>query len=129
MPIAIASPFRALQENNIPEVRAHGRAPLTQICLQNGILFNCTSLSNLGSVNRSNIAEAIPRLADQLVVLVSKTQWLNEMEAEMERSTGVENMCGYITLQSTMPNPMKWSAMYALICWCDAAPMSLPGRK
>ena len=36
--------LRALQENNIPEVRAHGRAPLTQICLQNGILFNCTSL-------------------------------------------------------------------------------------
>ena len=80
-------------------------------------------------MNRSNIAEAITKLADQLVVLVSKTQWLNEMEAEMERSTGVENMCWCITLQSTMPNPMKWSAMDARIRWCDVDPMSLPGQR
>ena len=39
---------------------------------------------SLDSLNRSNIADAITRLADQLVVLVSKTQWLNEVESEME---------------------------------------------
>jgi len=45
---------------------------------------------SLDSVNRSNIAEAITQLADQLVVLVSKTQWLNEVEQEMQSSIGSE---------------------------------------
>ncbi|WP_008318103.1 AAA family ATPase [Leptolyngbya sp. PCC 6406] len=52
---------------------------------------------SLDSVNRSNIAEAITTLADQLVVLVSKTQWLNEVEREMEPSVGAEYVLVYYT--------------------------------
>jgi DNA sulfur modification protein DndD len=52
---------------------------------------------SLDSVNRSNIAEAITQLADQLVVLVSKTQWLNEVEEEMQSSIGSEYILVYYT--------------------------------
>ncbi|TVQ09967.1 MAG: ATP-binding protein [Leptolyngbya sp. DLM2.Bin27] len=52
---------------------------------------------SLDSGNRSNIAEAITTLADQLVVLVSKTQWLNEVEREMEPSVGAEYVLVYYT--------------------------------
>jgi DNA sulfur modification protein DndD len=52
---------------------------------------------SLDSVNRSNIAQAITTLADQLVVLVSKTQWLNEVEREMESSVGAEYVLVYYT--------------------------------
>ena len=52
---------------------------------------------SLDSMNRSNIANAITTLADQLVVLVSKTQWLNEVETEMEPSIGSEYVLVYHT--------------------------------
>jgi DNA sulfur modification protein DndD len=52
---------------------------------------------SLDSGNRSNIAEAITTLADQLVVLVSKTQWLNEVEREMEPAVGAEYVLVYYT--------------------------------
>ena len=52
---------------------------------------------SLDSMNRSNIANAITTLADQLVVLVSKTQWLNEVETEMAPSIGAEYVLVYHT--------------------------------
>lgn len=55
---------------------------------------------SLDSVNRSNIASAITHLADQLVVLVSKTQWLNEVEAEMEAAVGKEYVLVYHTAKA-----------------------------
>jgi len=55
---------------------------------------------SLDSRNRSNIASAITSLADQLVVLVSKTQWLNEVEAEMEPSIGAEYVLVYYTAKA-----------------------------
>lgn len=52
---------------------------------------------SLDSGNRSNIANAITELSDQLVVMVSKTQWLNEVEREMEPSIGAEYVLVYHT--------------------------------
>ena len=72
---------------------------------------------SLDSVNRSNIAEAITKLADQLVVLVSKTQWLNEVEAEMEKSTGAEYVLVYHTAKDdAQPDEMeRCGRMYPLV--------------
>lgn len=41
--------------------------------------------------------ETITTLANQLVVLVSKTQWLNEVEREMEPAVGAEYVLVYYT--------------------------------
>lgn len=40
---------------------------------------------SLDEVNRRQIAKIIPQLANQLIVLVTKTQWRGEVEAEMQK--------------------------------------------
>ncbi|MGJ3250635.1 MAG: hypothetical protein ACFE0J_05840 [Elainellaceae cyanobacterium] len=72
---------------------------------------------SLDSVNRSNIASAITTLADQLVVLVSKTQWLNEVEAEMEPSVGAEYvLVCYTAKEDALPEEMeRYGRSYSLV--------------
>jgi DNA sulfur modification protein DndD len=72
---------------------------------------------SLDSVNRSNIAEAITELADQLVVMVSKTQWLNEVEREMEPSAGAEYVLVYYTAKpDAQPDQMeRYGRQYPLV--------------
>lgn len=72
---------------------------------------------SLDSVNRSNIASAITTLADQLVVLVSKTQWLNEVEAEMEPSIGAEYvLVCYTAKEDALPEEMeRYGRSYPLV--------------
>jgi hypothetical protein len=72
---------------------------------------------SLDSVNRSNIAEAITQLADQLVVLVSKTQWLNEVEQEMQSSIGSEYILVYYTAKDdAKPDEMeRYGRSYPLV--------------
>lgn len=72
---------------------------------------------SLDSVNRSNIAEAITQLADQLVVLVSKTQWLNEVEQEMQSSIGAEYVLVYYTAKDdAKPDEMeRYGRIYPLV--------------
>ncbi|MEO0986193.1 MAG: AAA family ATPase [Cyanobacteria bacterium J06639_14] len=72
---------------------------------------------SLDSVNRSNIAAAIATLADQLLVMVSKTQWLNEVATEMESSVGAEYVLVYHTAkEDAEPDVMeRYGRTYPLV--------------
>lgn len=50
---------------------------------------------SLDEVYRRQIAKTIPRLANQLVVLVTKTQWRGEVAQEMEKHIGKEYVLTY----------------------------------
>lgn len=50
---------------------------------------------SLDQINRRQIANIIPKLANQLVVLVTKTQWRGEVEAEMANRIGREYVLIY----------------------------------
>ena len=50
---------------------------------------------SLDEVYRRQIAKTLPRLANQLVVLVTKTQWRGEVEQEMEKHIGREYVLTY----------------------------------
>lgn len=50
---------------------------------------------SLDQINRRQIANIIPKLANQLVVLVTKTQWRGEVEAEMANRIGREYVLTY----------------------------------
>ena len=50
---------------------------------------------SLDQINRRQIANIIPKLANQLVVLVTKTQWRGEVEAEMVKRIGREYVLIY----------------------------------
>ncbi len=50
---------------------------------------------SLDQINRRQIAKTIPKLANQLVVLVTKTQWRGEVEAEMVNRVGREYVLIY----------------------------------
>jgi DNA sulfur modification protein DndD len=45
--------------------------------------------------SRRHIAKTIPQLANQLIVLVTKTQWRGEVEAEMTERIGKEYVLTY----------------------------------
>ena len=49
------------------------------------------------SLYRHAIAEHIPRLADQVVVMVSPSQWKGDVERSMTGRTGAEYVLGYFT--------------------------------
>lgn len=49
----------------------------------------------LDSVHRRQVAKSIPQLANQLVVLVSKTQWRGEVEKEMDELIGKMYVLSY----------------------------------
>ncbi|MCP6760723.1 MAG: AAA family ATPase [Fischerella sp. CENA71] len=50
---------------------------------------------SLDVINRRQIARVIPKLANQLVVLVTKTQWRGEVEAEIAERIGREYILVY----------------------------------
>lgn len=50
---------------------------------------------SLDEIYRRQVAKAIPKLANQLIVLVSKTQWRGEVEQEMEPYIGREYVLSY----------------------------------
>jgi DNA sulfur modification protein DndD len=50
---------------------------------------------SLDEINRRQIARIIPRMANQLVVLVTKTQWRGKVEAEMKHRIGREYVLTY----------------------------------
>jgi DNA sulfur modification protein DndD len=49
----------------------------------------------LDSVHRRQVARSLPQLANQLVVLVSKTQWRGEVEKEMDELIGKMYVLSY----------------------------------
>jgi DNA sulfur modification protein DndD len=50
---------------------------------------------SLDEIYRRQIAKTLPRLANQLVVLVTKTQWRGEVAQEMEKHIGREYVLTY----------------------------------
>jgi DNA sulfur modification protein DndD len=50
---------------------------------------------SLDEIYRRQVAKAIPKLANQLIVLVSKTQWRGEVETEMANHIGREYVLSY----------------------------------
>ncbi|KAB8316851.1 AAA family ATPase [Tolypothrix campylonemoides VB511288] len=50
---------------------------------------------SLDEISRRRIAKTIPKLANQLIVLVSKTQWRGEVEEEMAERIGREYVLTY----------------------------------
>ncbi|MEI2582573.1 AAA family ATPase [Scytonema sp. PRP1] len=50
---------------------------------------------SLDEISRRQIAKTIPKLANQLIVLVSKTQWRGEVEEEMAERIGREYVLTY----------------------------------
>ncbi len=54
-----------------------------------------SAFGSLDEISRRQIAKTIPELANQLVVLASKTQWRGEVEAEMAARVGREYVMTY----------------------------------
>ncbi len=54
-----------------------------------------SAFGSLDEISRRQIAKTIPQLANQLVVLVSKTQWRGEVETEMAARVGREYVLTY----------------------------------
>ena len=50
---------------------------------------------SLDQIYRRQVAKAIPQLANQLIVLVTKTQWQGEVEQETKSSIGAEYVLAY----------------------------------
>ncbi|MDY7023230.1 MAG: ATP-binding protein, partial [Cyanobacteriota bacterium] len=50
---------------------------------------------SLDEIYRRQIAKIIPELANQLIVLVTKTQWRGEVAQEMEKRIGREYILSY----------------------------------
>jgi DNA sulfur modification protein DndD len=52
---------------------------------------------SLDEINRRQIAKIIPRMANQLVVILTKTQWRGEVEKEMKQRVGKEYVLTYFS--------------------------------
>jgi DNA sulfur modification protein DndD len=52
---------------------------------------------SLDEISRRHIAQTIPKLANQLIVLVTKTQWRGEVESEMADRIGREYVLTYFS--------------------------------
>lgn len=50
---------------------------------------------SLDEIYRRQVAKAIPKIANQLIVLVTKTQWRGEVETEMKNYIGKEYVLVY----------------------------------
>jgi DNA sulfur modification protein DndD len=50
---------------------------------------------SLDEISRRQIAQILPQLANQLIVLVTKTQWRGEVEAEMQPKIGKQYVLTY----------------------------------
>ncbi len=65
---------------------------------------------SLDEIYRRQVAKAIPQLANQLVILVTKTQWRQEVETEIESLVGQEYILVY---HSPKPDCQKdWLKLY-----------------
>ncbi len=53
---------------------------------------------SLDVIYRRQIANIIPKLANQLVILVTKTQWRGEVAQEMQNCIGREYVLAYNSL-------------------------------
>ena len=58
---------------------------------------------SLDRISRRQIAKILPQLANQLVVLVTKTQWRDEVETEMQPKIGRQYLLTYYTSKSDCP--------------------------
>ncbi|NJN20674.1 MAG: AAA family ATPase [Leptolyngbya sp. RL_3_1] len=72
---------------------------------------------NLDEIHRRQIALVIPELAEQLVVMATKTQWRGEVEQEMEPYIGKEYVLTYHTTKpNTRPDFIeRYGVQYALV--------------
>jgi DNA sulfur modification protein DndD len=58
---------------------------------------------SLDRISRRQIARILPQLASQLLVLVTKTQWRDEVETEMHSKIGRQYVLTYYTSKSDAP--------------------------
>jgi DNA sulfur modification protein DndD len=58
---------------------------------------------SLDRISRRQIAKILPQLANQLVVLVTKTQWRDEVETEMQPKIGRQYVLTYYTSKLDCP--------------------------
>lgn len=58
---------------------------------------------SLDRISRRQIAQILPQLANQLVVLVTKTQWRDEVETEMQSKIGRQYILTYYTSKLDCP--------------------------
>jgi len=72
---------------------------------------------NLDEIHRRQIALVIPELAEQLVVMATKTQWRGEVEVEMDSYIGKEYVLTYHTTKpNTQPDFIeRHGVQYALV--------------
>uniref|UniRef100_UPI00286BFB4E ATP-binding protein n=1 Tax=Chamaesiphon sp. OTE_20_metabat_361 TaxID=2964689 RepID=UPI00286BFB4E len=58
---------------------------------------------SLDRISRSQIAQILPQLASQILVLVTKTQWRDEVETQMQPKIGKQYLLTYYTSKSDAP--------------------------
>jgi DNA sulfur modification protein DndD len=58
---------------------------------------------SLDRISRQQIAQILPQLANQLIVLVTKTQWRDEVETEMQPKIGKQYLLIYYTSKPDCP--------------------------
>jgi DNA sulfur modification protein DndD len=58
---------------------------------------------SLDRISRRQIAQILPQLANQLLVLVTKTQWRDEVETEMQPKIGKQYILTYYTSKPDCP--------------------------
>jgi DNA sulfur modification protein DndD len=58
---------------------------------------------SLDRISRRQIAQILPQLANQLIVLVTKTQWRDEVETEMQSKIGKQYILTYYTSKPDCP--------------------------
>jgi DNA sulfur modification protein DndD len=58
---------------------------------------------SLDRISRRQIAQILPQLANQLVVLVTKTQWRDEVETQMQPKIGKQYLLTYYTSKLNCP--------------------------
>jgi DNA sulfur modification protein DndD len=58
---------------------------------------------SLDRISRRQIAQILPQLANQLIVLVTKTQWRDEVETEMQPKIGKQYLLVYYTSKPDCP--------------------------
>jgi DNA sulfur modification protein DndD len=58
---------------------------------------------SLDRISRTQIAQILPQLANQLLVLVTKTQWRDEVETQMQSKIGKQYILTYYTSKADAP--------------------------
>jgi DNA sulfur modification protein DndD len=88
----------------IDRVRAWSEQKLLSVPQSNTFPIVMDSpFGSLDRISRRQIAQILPRLANQLVVLVTKTQWRDEVETEMHAKIGKQYILTYYTSKLDAP--------------------------